>query len=83
MFDTKTVNVSDSYKVPPERLFEVLREQSVSIDLFQVYIVVQLVQAWSNGSAKWDFRESGSFALFGGNATGTFVKIVRTLVFVF
>lgn len=61
-FDLKKVSVSDTYKVPPSRLYEVLSEAN-------------LVKAWANGNIDWDFKEGGKFALFGGNATGKFLKI--------
>ena len=36
---------------------------------------------WANGQVTWDFKEGGQFALFGGNATGTFTKIVSLVEF--
>uniref|UniRef100_A0A1I7XJA0 Aha1_N domain-containing protein n=1 Tax=Heterorhabditis bacteriophora TaxID=37862 RepID=A0A1I7XJA0_HETBA len=61
-FDVKTVSVSDTFKVTPDRLFEVLSE-------------IKLVQAWANGCVEWDFREGGKFALFGGSVSGMFIRI--------
>ncbi|VDM56644.1 unnamed protein product [Angiostrongylus costaricensis] len=61
-FDVKSVELSESFKVPPDRLFEVLSEPT-------------LVRAWANGNVEWDFKEGGKFVLFGGTVTGTFDKI--------
>ncbi|PAV72444.1 hypothetical protein WR25_02631 [Diploscapter pachys] len=61
-FTVTSVSVSESFKVPPEKLFECLS-------------VPQLVSVWANGQVTWDFKEGGQFALFGGNVTGTFTKI--------
>ncbi|VDM68360.1 unnamed protein product [Strongylus vulgaris] len=62
-FDVKSVEASESFKVPPDRLFEVLSEPA-------------MVRAWANGNVEWDFKEGGKFTLFGGTVTGTFDKIV-------
>ena len=43
--------------------------------------MLQLVSIWANGQVTWDFKEGGQFALFGGNVTGTFTKIVRLVEF--
>lgn len=61
-FDVQSVELSESFKVPPDRLFEVLSEPV-------------LVRAWANGNIEWDFKEGGKFVLFGGTVTGTFEKI--------
>ncbi|EYC13794.1 hypothetical protein Y032_0042g533 [Ancylostoma ceylanicum] len=61
-FDVKSIELSESYKVPPDRLYEVLSEPT-------------LVRAWANGNIEWDFKEGGKFTLFGGTVTGTFDKI--------
>ncbi|KAJ1348692.1 hypothetical protein KIN20_004046 [Parelaphostrongylus tenuis] len=61
-FDVKSVEVSESFKVPPDRLFEVLSEPA-------------LVRAWANGNVDWNFKEGGKFVLFGGTVTGAFDKI--------
>ncbi|KHJ82070.1 hypothetical protein OESDEN_18238, partial [Oesophagostomum dentatum] len=61
-FDVKSIEVSESFKVPPDRLFEVLSEPT-------------MVRAWANGNVEWDFKEGGKFTLFGGTVTGTFDKI--------
>ncbi|CAI4222849.1 unnamed protein product [Auanema sp. JU1783] len=62
IFDVKNVSVQDSFKIPPERLFECLSQP-------------ELVRVWANGNVDWDFKEGGNFALFGGNVTGSFNKI--------
>ncbi|CAD6196421.1 unnamed protein product [Caenorhabditis auriculariae] len=61
-FDVKSINVSDNFKVNPERLFEVLSQE-------------EFVRVWANGNIQWDFKPEGKFALFGGNVSGSFVKI--------
>lgn len=60
---TKKLDLMETFKVAPDRLFEILSDP-------------QLVQAWTNSSVKYNFAENGEFALFGGNITGSFVKIV-------
>lgn len=61
-FDVKSLEIGESYKVPPDRLFEVLSEPN-------------LVRAWANGNVEWDFKEGGKFTLFGGTVTGRFLEI--------
>ncbi|KIH48463.1 hypothetical protein ANCDUO_21468, partial [Ancylostoma duodenale] len=61
-FDVKSIELNESFKVPPDRLYEVLSEPT-------------LVRAWANGNIEWDFKEGGKFTLFGGTVTGTFDKI--------
>ncbi|KAK6012218.1 hypothetical protein OSTOST_22637, partial [Ostertagia ostertagi] len=60
--EMKSVEISESYKVPPDRLFEVLSEPNY-------------VRVWANGNVEWDFKQGGKFALFGGTVTGTFEEI--------
>lgn len=63
VFSTKEVSTSDTYKATPDRVFEALTE-------------TQFVRGWTNNSiGEWNFKEGGSFALFGENVTGTFEKI--------
>ncbi|CAJ0939029.1 unnamed protein product, partial [Mesorhabditis belari] len=59
---TERVATTETFRVPPSRLFECLSDQ-------------QLVKAWANPT-KWDFKNDGDFACFGGNVTGTFLEIV-------
>ncbi|GMR58115.1 hypothetical protein PMAYCL1PPCAC_28310, partial [Pristionchus mayeri] len=60
---TKSVSCVENFKVPPARLYEVLTQK-------------ELVNAWANGSAAvWDLRADGEFALFGGTASGRFLRI--------
>ncbi|KAK5965915.1 hypothetical protein GCK32_017393 [Trichostrongylus colubriformis] len=61
-FDVKSVEISESYKVPPDRLFEVLSEPN-------------LVRVWANGNVEWNFKPGGKFVLFGGTVTGKFEEI--------
>ncbi|VDO31309.1 unnamed protein product [Haemonchus placei] len=63
-FDVKSVEISESFKVPPDRLFEVLSEPN-------------LVRIWANGNVEWDFKQGGKFVLFGGTVTGTFEEIKK------
>ena len=74
----KSVSVSDNFKVPPEKLFEVLQKPGVSF-FCRFTRSFQMVRAWCNGNVQWDFREGGTFVLFGGNVTGSFVKIVSKI----
>lgn len=63
VFTTKEVSVSDTYKATPDRVFEAITES-------------QFVRGWTNNSiGDWNFKEGGSFSLFGGNVSGTFEKI--------
>uniref|UniRef100_A0A7E4VE68 Aha1_N domain-containing protein n=1 Tax=Panagrellus redivivus TaxID=6233 RepID=A0A7E4VE68_PANRE len=52
----------DSFKVPPERLFEILTDDG-------------LIKAWTNGSGKFDAKKGGAFDLLGGQITGTVEEI--------
>jgi len=58
-----TISLSDTFKVPPDRLYEVFAEKA-------------MVEKWSNSVTQLDFRVGGNFSMFGGMVTGTFLKLV-------
>ncbi|CAI5451703.1 unnamed protein product [Caenorhabditis angaria] len=63
IFDVKEISIADSYKATPDRVFEAISEQNY-------------VRSWTNNAInEWDFKENGKFSLFGGNVSGSFVKI--------
>uniref|UniRef100_A0AC34PY70 Activator of Hsp90 ATPase AHSA1-like N-terminal domain-containing protein n=1 Tax=Panagrolaimus sp. JU765 TaxID=591449 RepID=A0AC34PY70_9BILA len=62
IIECKSFDAVETFKVPPERLYEILTDE-------------QLVRAWTNGSGKVDVRPGGSFSLLGDQITGTFEKV--------
>ncbi|KAI6237051.1 Activator of Hsp90 ATPase [Aphelenchoides besseyi] len=54
--------ITESFKVPPRRLYEILTEP-------------ELIKAWSGGSAEVETKEGGKFTLFGGQIAGSFTKL--------
>ncbi|KAE9547908.1 hypothetical protein FO519_008877 [Halicephalobus sp. NKZ332] len=62
--EVKSFEITETLKVPPERLFEILTDD-------------QLVKAWTNGSGKVDPRAGGAFSLLGDQITGTFDSVVE------
>uniref|UniRef100_A0AC34RDR3 Activator of Hsp90 ATPase AHSA1-like N-terminal domain-containing protein n=1 Tax=Panagrolaimus sp. JU765 TaxID=591449 RepID=A0AC34RDR3_9BILA len=52
IIECKSFDAVETFKVPPERLYEILTDE-------------QLVRAWTNGSGKVDVRPGGSFSLLG------------------
>ncbi|VDK72423.1 unnamed protein product [Litomosoides sigmodontis] len=60
--DVKSLSFSESFKVQPDQLWEVLT-------------AIELVKKWSNNDAKLDLKPQGAFTLFGGMVAGEFVKI--------
>uniref|UniRef100_A0AC34RPD4 Activator of Hsp90 ATPase AHSA1-like N-terminal domain-containing protein n=1 Tax=Panagrolaimus sp. JU765 TaxID=591449 RepID=A0AC34RPD4_9BILA len=52
IIECKSFDAVETFKVPPERLYEILTDE-------------QLVRAWTNGSGKVDVRPGGSFCLLG------------------
>ncbi|VBB31205.1 unnamed protein product [Acanthocheilonema viteae] len=60
--DVKSLSFTESFKVQPDQLWEVLTE-------------TEMVKKWSNNDAKLDLKPQGAFTLFGGMVTGEFVKI--------
>ncbi|CAG9535655.1 unnamed protein product [Cercopithifilaria johnstoni] len=60
--DVKSLSFTESFKVQPDQLWEVLTE-------------TEMVKKWSNSDAKLDLKPQGTFTLFGGMVAGEFVKI--------
>uniref|UniRef100_A0A915CM30 Activator of Hsp90 ATPase AHSA1-like N-terminal domain-containing protein n=1 Tax=Ditylenchus dipsaci TaxID=166011 RepID=A0A915CM30_9BILA len=61
-FAVKKLEISETFKVPPERLFEILTDP-------------ELVRAWSSGGSA-DPKEGGQFSLLGGQISGVFTKLL-------
>ncbi|KAI6224517.1 Activator of Hsp90 ATPase [Aphelenchoides fujianensis] len=59
--ETTDFEITETFKVPPSRLFEILTAN-------------ELVKAWA-GSGEVDAKVGGKFVLFGGQITGTFTAI--------
>ena len=62
--EVKSFETVETFKVPPERLFEILTDD-------------QLVRAWTNGSGKVDPRSGGAFSLLGDQISGTFESVTE------
>jgi len=60
----KMLTLNDSFKIPPERLYEILTTP-------------ELVQAWTNGPVVLDVKPGGEFSMMGGQIAGRFVKLVE------
>jgi len=63
---TTSFELRETFKVPPERLYEILTS-------------AEIAQAWANKGAVVEGREGGEFNLFSGQITGRFVKLVSAL----
>lgn len=61
---TKSLELFETFKLPPERLYEILSQ-------------LPLVQAWTNSSAKLNFIKGGEFSLINGQISGIIVDYVR------
>ncbi|VDN06110.1 unnamed protein product [Thelazia callipaeda] len=61
--DTKVLSFSESFKVQPDQLWDLLTK-------------IEMVKKWSNSDAVFDLKPQGSFTLFGGTVTGLFTEIV-------
>lgn len=61
-FTVKKLDLTETFKIPPERLFEILTDPG-------------LVKAWSNGG-NIEPQEGGQFSLLGGQISGTFTKLL-------
>ncbi|KAI6189924.1 Activator of Hsp90 ATPase [Aphelenchoides bicaudatus] len=60
--DVTSFELSDAFKAPPSRLYEMLTSQD-------------LVKVWAGASATVDSKVGGQFSLFGGMITGSFVSL--------
>ncbi|CAD5231715.1 unnamed protein product [Bursaphelenchus xylophilus] len=54
--------VSDGFKVPPERLYEFLTDP-------------ELIKVWTNGNVVIEPKKGGKFSLYNGQITGEFVEV--------
>lgn len=59
--ETQSVTISETYKVPPSKLFECISHP-------------QMVKAWASPS-EWDFKPNGNFKCFNNAVSGTFLVI--------
>jgi activator of HSP90 ATPase len=64
--DVTSFEVSDAFKAPPSRLYDILTDPD-------------LVKAWAGGSAVLDSKVGGQYSLFNGMITGSFVSLVSAL----
>ncbi|VDK33417.1 unnamed protein product [Gongylonema pulchrum] len=60
--DTRNLTLSESFKVHPDQLWEVLTDAA-------------MVKKWTNGNVKIDLKPQGAFELYGGMVTGVFDEI--------
>jgi activator of HSP90 ATPase len=74
-----TINIKESLKAPPDRVFQVLTVDDVCSFSYHQLIEMctfQLVRKWSNSKVSIDLKEGGQFSLFDGMVCGTFTTIV-------